>query len=67
MNMRERMSATGPTNVAAVSPVINFNGSTAAQPEAIGQKVVGAMRMSTKEMLASIKAARAEEARLGYV
>jgi hypothetical protein len=48
-------------------PVINFNGSTTAQPAAMGAQVVGAMKTSTQQLLAEVKAARAEEAWLGYV
>ena len=66
INMRGRTEGASSTNIAAISPVLNFNGGTG-EPSAIGAQVVSAMQSSTKAMLAQLKAARAEEARLGYV
>jgi hypothetical protein len=65
INMKERMNATGPTNIASISPTINVGGSNA-QPSEIRGAVTKAMAMSTAEMLTQLKAARSAEQRLGY-
>jgi hypothetical protein len=66
INMRQRMEATGPTNV-AMNPTITINGVEAGKEQAVADAVKNAMQDPTQNLLAQLKKARNQEARLGYV
>jgi hypothetical protein len=66
INMRQRMEATDPTNV-AMNPTITINGVPTGQQGAVAREVQRALKDPIRTMLAQLKTARAAEARLGYI
>ena len=66
INMRQRMEATGPTNVTMTAP-INIHGVSADKAGAVAQEVKAALQDPVRQLLDQIKAARNYESRLGYV